>query len=47
MRFKKEYKHNKSRWNMSKWLKYYREKRLARKNRKLGDEIRSSQIPES
>lgn len=47
MRYKKEYKHSKSRWNLSKWLKYYREKRIPRKNKRLEDEIRESQIRES
>lgn len=46
MRFKKAYKHGKSRFNVRNWLRAYREKRLVRKNRKLENEVRSSQIRE-
>jgi hypothetical protein len=47
MRFKKAYKHGKSRFNVRNWLRIYQEKRMVRKNKKIEDEIRSSQIPES
>lgn len=47
MRFKTAYKHGKSRFNVRNWLRFYQEKRLTRKNKKLNDEIRTSQIRES
>jgi hypothetical protein len=34
LKFKKAYKHGKSRFNVRNWLRFWREKRMVRKNKK-------------